>query len=380
MCFQYTLVLNSLSFSYETLTFVSKSKGSLREDAEERQLWKTTPKAASGIITSKGGEVSADGLRLVCPPGAVDNPVYINLTLEAPVKHYGLIVQRGLENDIVFASPIVSLQPNGHLFNRPVTLTTKIRIDEGNDGLLVLHGTEARDGKISWQDISQKSSINAKKKELNIEVERFSLIWILWKFTQIRTKEIVSRLNLSPFSYTMSVLFKENSFDHELALVFMSQDIFHEPYYKEHDASALVRLSKDGFKLLHSAEAPTDKQIFNGENLQVSVCLGGDYKLVRNQPSRRVVAVKSHVWWSTGHEIRIPLEAISDVRILCGKISVEGEHGHNSTYQFCEQGRVEKWTMTKITSKAFMPFSLVIKNKVLSLLNNALSILSSSTN
>ena len=322
--------------------------------------------------------MSADGVRLVCPPGAVDNPVYINITLEAPVKHYGLIVQKGLENDIVFASPIVSLQPNGHLFNKFVTLTTTIRIDEGNGDLLVLHGTEARDGKITWLDISQNSIINVEKKELNIEIEGFSLIWILWKFPQILTKKIVSRLNLLPFSYTMSVLLKENSFDHELALVFMSQDIFHEPYYKEHDASALVQLSKDGFRLLHSAEALTDKQIFNGENLQVSVCLGEDYKLVTNQPSRTVLAVESHVWWSTGHVIKIPMEAISDVRILCGKISVEGEHGHNSTYQFCEQGRLEKRTMTKITSKAFYlyAFLVLIKNKVLSLLDNALSILS----
>ena len=304
--------------------------------------------------------MSADGVRLVCPPGAVDNPVYINITLEAPVKHYGLIVQRGLENDIVFASPIVSLQPNGQLFNKPVTLTTKIRIDEGNDGLLVLHGTEARDGKISWLDISQNSVINVEKKELNIEIERFSLIWILWKFPQILTKEIVSRLNLLPFSYTMSVLLKENSFDHELALVFMSQEIFHEPHYKEHDASALVQLSKDGFNLLHSAEAPTDKQIFNGENLQVSVRLGEDYKLVTNQPSRRVVTVTSHVWWSTGHVIRIPMEAINDVRILCGKISVEGEHGHNSTYQFCEQGRLGKWTMSKSLQKLSLFYAFLL--------------------
>lgn len=335
------------------MAFVPKSKGTLQEDAEERQLWKTS-KAASGIITSEGGEVSADGVRLVCSPGAVDNPVYVNIALEDPVKYYGLIVQKRLENEIMFASPIVTLHPNGHLFQKPVTLTTKIKpIDKGNERLLVLHGTEGRDGKISWLDISQNSVTNVTKKEVSIEIERFSLIWNLWKLTQIRTKEIVSRLNLSPFTYTMSVLFKENSFEHELALVFMSQDIFHEPYYKEHDASALVQLSKDGFKLLHSADGPTDKQIFNGENLQVSVRLGEDYKLATNQLSSRDVIVKSHVWWSTGHVIRIPMVAIKDVRILCGKVSVEGEHGHNGAYQFCEQGRLDKWTMAKITSKSF---------------------------
>lgn len=301
--------------------------------------------------------MSADGVRLVCPPGAVDNPVYINITLEDPVKYYGVIVQKGLENDIVFASPIVNLQPSGHLFKKPVTLTTKIKIDEGYDGLLVLHGTEARDGRISWQDISQNPMTNVTKKEVSIEIERFSIVFVLnlLTLTRIRAKEIVSRLNLSPFNYTMSVLFKENSFDHmhELALVFMSQDIFHEPYYKEHDASALVQLSNDGFKLLLSADGPTDKRIFNSESLKVSVRLGEDYKLATSQSSSLKVTVESHVWWSTGKVIRLPLEAIRDVRILCGRICVEGQYGHVSAYQFCEQGRLHNWTMTKITSKGF---------------------------
>ena len=282
--------------------------------------------------------MSADGVQLVCPPGAVDNPVYISITLEDPVKYYGLIVQKGLENDIVFASPIVTLHPNGHLFEKPVTLTTKIKMNMGGDSFLVLHGTEATDGKISWLDISQNSVTNVSKKEVSVEIERFSLIWNLWKLTQIRTKQFVSRLNLSTFSYTLSVLFKQNSFDHELALVFMSQDIFHEPYYKEHDASALVQLSKDGFKLLRSADGPTDDGVFNGESLKVSVRLGEDYILPTSQPSSREVTVESHVWWSTGRVIRIPMETIRNVRILCGKISVEGQNGHISTFHFCEQG------------------------------------------
>ena len=303
----------------------------------ERQFWETS-KAASDIITSKGGEVSVDGVRLICPPGAVENPVYINITLEDPVEYYGLIVQKGLENDIVFASPIVTLHPNGHLFKKPVTLTTKIKIDEGNDGLLVLHGTGARDGKISWQDISQNLVTNVTKKEVSIEVEKFSFIWILLTLTRIRTKEIVSRLNLLSFSYTMSVLFKKTN--DELALVFMSQDIFHEPYYKEHDASALVQLSKGGFKLLRSADGHADKGVFNSECLKVSVRLGEDYKLAANQPSSIEVIVGSQVWWSIGHVTKVSLEAISDVTILCGEISVEGHYGH-STYQFCEQGRLD---------------------------------------
>ena len=328
----------------------------MAENAKERKLWSTT-RAASGIITSEGGVVRVEGVQLVCPPGAVDNPVSIQITLEDPVKSYDLIVQRGLENDVMFAAPIVHLQPNGHLFKKPATLTTKVKIKEGDvtceGGLLVLHGTEARDGKISWQDISQKSIINVTKKEVSIEIERFSIIENLWTLTRIRTKEIVSRLNLSPFNYTMSVLFKNNFSKHELALVFMSQDIFHEPYYRDHDASALVQLRNDGFKLLRSADGPTDKRIYNSESLRVSVCLGKDYKLPDNQQSSIDVTVESNVWWSTGHAIRLPLEAIKDVRILCGRIGVQGLYGHTSEYQFCEQGKYN--IILRIMPKTFRP-------------------------
>ncbi len=304
-----------------------------------------------------------EGVQLMCPPGAVDNPVLIKITTEDPVKYYGLVVQRGLENDVTFAAPIVNLQPNGHLFKKPVKLTTKIKVgDVRCQDVLVLHGTEARDGKISWQDVSQKSTINVAKKEVSIEIERFSLIANLWTLTRIRSKEIVSRLNLSPFSYTMSVLFKETSSDHELALVFMSQDIFHEPYYKEHDASVMVQLRNNGFKLLRSADGPTDKRIYNSESLQVSVRLGEDYKLVYNQQSSIGVLVESHVWWSNGHAIRLPLEAIKDVRILCGRIGIQGQHGHTGEYQFCEQGEY-KIIMIRIMSKLsfFYSFMAMIK-------------------
>ncbi|KAJ7370045.1 hypothetical protein OS493_034488 [Desmophyllum pertusum] len=176
----------------------------------------------------------------------------------------------------------------------PVTLTTKIEIEERNfksEDVLVLHGTEAKDGNISWQDITQNAIINVATKEVSIEVQRFSLIANLLTVARIRTKEVVSRLNLSPFNYTMSVLFKDDSF--ELALVFMSQEIFHEPYYVKHDASALVQLGKDGFRLVCSTDGPTDKRIYNNESLQVSVCLGEDYELSDKQQSSFDVTVES---------------------------------------------------------------------------------------
>ena len=311
------------------------------ENLKEGNL-RTKTKAATDIITSEGGVIRVEDVQFLCPPGAVDNPVSVKMTLESPVKHYGLIVQKGLENDVMFAAPVVHLQPNGHLFSKPVTLTTKIKIREGGvvceDGLLVLHGTEARDGKISWQDVTQKSIISVANKEVSIEIERFSLIEVLWALSPIPFREIVSRFNLRPLNYTMSVLFN-NSSDHELALVFMSQDIFHDSYYRENDASALVQLTNDGFKLMCSSDGPKDKPIYNSESLHISVRLGEDYKLANNQQSSVDVTVESRVWWSTGHEIRFPLEAIKNVRILCGRIVVQGQHGHTSEYTFCEQGK-----------------------------------------
>ncbi|KAJ7370049.1 hypothetical protein OS493_034492 [Desmophyllum pertusum] len=307
-------------------------------NVKESQLC-TTTNAASGIITSERWYGEGGGCPTRMPPGAVDNPVSIKITLEDPVKYYGLIVQRGLENDVMFGGPIINLQPNGHLFKKPVTLTTEIKIDEGNlksEDVLVLHGTEARDGKISWQDITQNAIINVAKKEVSIEIERFSVIANLLTVAWIRAKEVVSRLNLLPFNYTMSVMFKEDS--SELALVFMSQDIFHEPYYVEHDASALVQLGKDGFRLVPSIDGPTDKRIYNSEDLQVSVHLGEDYELSDNQQSSLDVIVESHVWWNTGRVVKVPVNVINDVTILCGRISVQGQYGHNSESSFCVQG------------------------------------------
>lgn len=313
-------------------------KGDLLKNPKDIQLC-TTSNSASGIITSKGGVVTAKDVQLLCLPGAVDNPVSIKITLEDPMRYYGLVVQRGLENDIIFGAPIVNLLPNGHLFKKPITLTAKIKINEGGfrcQDFLVLHGTEAKDGTISWQDITQSAVINVPKNEVSIELERFSYIEFLLRLTRISTKEIVSRLNLMPFNYSMSVLFKKSS--SELALLFMSQDIFHEPYYREHDASSFVQLRNDGFELLHSSDVNSHKSIYNSESLQVCAYLGEDYRPAANQQSSTSVIVESHVWWSTGHVIKLPLVAIKDVSILCGRISVQGQYGHTSESHFCEQG------------------------------------------
>ena len=47
----------------------------------------------------------------------------------------------------------------------------------------------------------------------------------------------------------------------------------------------------------------------------------------------------SSVWWSTGHVVRLSLQASgTDAKILCGRIVVEGQYGHVEEDHFCQQG------------------------------------------
>ena len=262
----------------------------------------------------------------------------VTLTLEDPSRYCGVIAQKDLENDVKFCAPIINLQPSGYVFKKPVTLTTKLKFGNFNfDDVVILHGTESRNGKIIWQDINHNSQINEATAEVNIETERFSIIWALLRWSAIRTKDIVSRLNLRAFNFTLSVLFNEKLNPNELALLFVSKDVYHEQFYREHETSALVRLKAEGFRELNvrSIGGQEESRVYNNENLRVSVCLGEDYKLANIEQH---FIVESYVWWNTGHIIKLPLETTKDVRILCGKISVAGEYAHTSRRQFCELG------------------------------------------
>ncbi|XP_022777901.1 uncharacterized protein LOC111319372 isoform X2 [Stylophora pistillata] len=293
---------------------------------------------ASEIITSKGGEVTANDVQLVCSPGAVDNPVSVEITLEDPVTYYGFVVQRGLENDIAFGAPVINLLPHGYFFKKPIALTSRVKIDQRGSNyrdVLVLHGTEAKDGTISWRDITKTATINVSKGEVIVKLDRFSKVAYLLTLTWIKAKEIVSRLNLMPFKYSVSAFFKKSP--SELALAFMSEDIFHEPYYKEHHASVFAQMRNEGFELLsmRSSGEHSERSIYNSECLQVSVDLEEDYQVVGEQAN--LVIVDSPVWWSTGEIIKLPLHAINDVGILCGRIKVQGQYGHSRESHFSEQ-------------------------------------------
>ena len=332
-------------------TFISEKKTVLQETRKGKQCFADANVESVGIVTSEGGMIVANGVQVACPPGAInksDIPVTIKITVEEPSKHYGLIVRKGLQNDVVFGAPIIHLQPNGQLFRKPVIVTAKLDPGKKNctNKFIILHGTKAKNGEVLWQNVSHNSKIDLKKSELKVEIDRFSLIAVLrlLRSTLIRTKDIVSRFNLISFNYTLTILFKEthpHSRHGELALVFMSQDIHHEDYYREHANSALMQLKRDGFQVLRSTDGRESNHIYNNENLKVFVHVGNDYHLADTQQEGSLsVSVNSPVWWSIGHVVKLPLQGSGEVRILCGRISVHGQYGHASEYQFCEQGEL----------------------------------------
>ena len=144
------------------------------------------------------------------------------------------------------------------------------------------------------------------------------------------------------FKYMLSVLFRSNHqhspFD-ELALIFMSQDIFQEQFYREHDDSALMKLKRDGFEELGSDAGHERNFIYNKETLEVSIQLGEDHKPTNNQQQCFTFTVDSSIWWSIGLVIKLPLQSSSvGVKILCGKITVQGQYGHVREEHFCQLG------------------------------------------
>ena len=313
-----------------------------------------SPKASDGnaeavkTINYEGGLMVAKGVQLVCPYGAIgvlDDPVLIKLTLEDPSTHCDMIVANGLKNDIMFIAPIINLQPNDQAFEKPVVVTTKLAInnDASLSDLLILHGTQlqAGDGKIIWENVTHESYIDLEKKELEVKVKKFSRIATFLRLTSILAKDVITRVNLLGFSYTLTMLFKDNHprapFG-ELALVFMSHDVYHEKCYREDPSSFLMKLKDDGFQEVSSIDKPESDRIYNNESLTVSVLLGEDYKLTGGQQESRDFIVESSVWWNTGHVIKLSLKGIKDTKILCGKIAIEGQHGHILIETFCDLG------------------------------------------
>ena len=304
--------------------------------------------SASKIVTSERSSLILKGVTLKFPSGAVEDPVNIQLTLEEPYRFYYPIARCGLQNDVIFVAPIINCQPNGQKFKKYITVKVKLngkRVKSHGD-VLVLHGTRTgQSQKPNWEDITDKSKFDFKTKELKVKLNQFSLIAILARLTWVRTKEIVTRLNLMPFNYKLSVLLKSNQEQYpsaELALAFMSQDTYQEECYRDHDDYAIMRLKKDGFE-----EIPIDRRnslenncIYNKEILTISIQLGEDYKPANNQRECEVV-VDSTAWWNAGHVIKLPLQVSNaNSKIFCGKILVKGEYGHVRENKFCQQGEL----------------------------------------
>ena len=307
---------------------------------------------SSNIVINREDNVFNIGpsVTLACPSGALDSRLQtlsITLHLDDPSKYYGLIVRRDLENDFMFGAPVINIEPSGHYFKKPLTLATKVERRFRCQDVFILHGFKAREGNITWHDITHNSRIDEANAEVDIEIYHFSLIAILLRLgrsTLLCTKDIASRLNLVPFNYTLSVLLNKSSLSSvhdELALLFVSQDVYCEQFYREDEtSSALMRLKKEGFKELHvrSTASEEEKSIYNNETLQIKIHLGEDYKLANKEQESICLTVNSYDWWHEGKVMRIPLEWKKNVRSLCGKVSVTGQYGHTSERHFRERG------------------------------------------
>ena len=321
---------------------------------KDNSPWEDTSGLCS-TVNSEGGILVDESVKLICPPGAVDNSLSVCLTLEDPSKYYGQFVLKDLENDVVFGAPIISLEPSGHFFMKPLTLTSKLNVNFNWDDVLIFHGSKSGSKKITWRDVTHNSKIDEANAEVVIEIEHFSIIAILYRLsrsTLLRTKDIVSRLNVLSFNYTLSVLLNKSnpsSVHDELALLFVSQDVYHEQFYREDEkSSALMQLKKEGFVELHVHTCLEEKSIYNNEILQVNVSLGGDYTLADGQQESTCFTVHSYDWWHEGKVLRIPLEWNKDVRSLCGTVSVRGEYGHTSERHFSERGRFDRLNLMNV--------------------------------
>ena len=308
------------------------------------------------VISSTGGIVTEENIILVFPPGAVENPVSVSISLEDPSRYYGLIVQHSLENDVIFGAPVIRLQPDGLLFKKPVTLTVKFEIGDFTcNDIVILNGREERSGMITWEDVTPNSvatTLDKPNAEVQIEMEHFSLTTILLTVVRFTQFHLLTRFNLMPFHYTLSVWLNDNCVSpksDELALLFVRQDVYHEQFYEEQESSAMKELRNKGFRKLHVRHINGHQEtgIYNSETLHISVCLGEDYNLAgRQNEMTSDFKVDSCIWWNMGYAVTFSLEkSMKDVRIACGTVTVKGSFGHISETKFCEVGKLNGITL-----------------------------------
>ena len=302
---------------------------------------------ASVFIGQNGGTVSTNNVSVCVPPDSVQEQTEIKVTLEDSAVHYQPFFQANLQNKMIFAAPVIKLEPHGLAF--PIPATVRVELDKHkhpDDKVVVLHVVE-KEGKRYWEDVTDKSIFKDGKNEVVIELMNFSFIEILFVEACVQIKHILTKLNILPIEYKLSVFGKHNPRRHpysDLKLVFMSSDIYNFASYREDKNCSITQLRKEGFEEYpcNIITFSSDKEaVYNGEQIEIILSLGRDMKLAgkAENAERRQLKVDSSIWRSTGYTAHFRLERVEEIKLISGKIEVKGAQGHHLEAGFHEKGK-----------------------------------------
>ena len=68
------------------------------------------PSKTEMFVGRMGGTLSLPNVSVCFPPQSLDESAKVRVTLEDPIENYRPIVRIGLENDVVFAPPVIKLE------------------------------------------------------------------------------------------------------------------------------------------------------------------------------------------------------------------------------------------------------------------------------
>ena len=260
------------------------------------------------------------------PPDSFQEETEIRVTLENPTMHYQLFLQAGLINSVIFAAPVIKLEPHGLAFTTPATVRVKLdKIKHPKDNIVVLHAMD-RGGKRHWEDVTEQSVFEEEGNTVSIRLAHFSYTEVLFVRPWVQVKHILSKLALVSFDYRLTVFAKRDILHppySNLALVFMSRDVYHLKVYREDKTSAITLLKNEGFEELGVTDSSPSNDLYNegvvshNEGIRIKLYkLGSDMKFAPGTNPVESVTVDSTIWRSAGYILKFKLEYTENVNAL----------------------------------------------------------------